>query len=125
MDENINLSISDDVISTLAERVILAVPGVYSLSGGIMGGLNNMLGKKLSRGIKVDINGNEISMDVYITVEYGVKIPDIAWEIQDKVKKELENMTGMIVTTVNIHIQDMNYDKKENEQIKNGGNNRE
>ena len=114
MDENINLSISEDVISTLAERVILAVPGVYALNGGIMGGINNMLGKK-SQGIKVDINGNAISMDVYITVEYGVKIPDIAWEIQDKVKKELENMTGMIVTTVNVHIQGINYDKKDNE----------
>ena len=115
MDENVNLSISEEVVVTLAERVILAVPGVYSLHGGIMGGINNMLGKKISQGIKVDINGNEINMDVYIVVEYGVKIPDIAWEIQDKVKKELENMTGMIVTTVNVHIQGINYDKKESE----------
>jgi len=115
MEENMNLSISEEVISTLAERVITAVAGVHSLNGGIMGGINNMLGKKASQGIKVDINGNEISMDVYITVEYGVKIPDIAWEIQDKVKKELENMTGMIVTTVNVHIQGINYDKKDSE----------
>jgi len=120
MDENINLSISEEVICTLAERVILAVPGVYSLHGGIMGGINNMLGKKLSQGIKVDINKNEVSMDVYIIVEYGVKIPDIAWEIQDKVKKELENMTGMTVVTVNVHIQGINYDKKDSE---NGGKN--
>lgn len=124
MDENINLSISEDVIATLAERVIVSINGVYSLNGGIMGGINNMLGKKLSQGIKVDINKNEISMDVYITVEYGVKIPDIAWDIQDKVKKELENMTGMIVTVVNVHIQGINYDKLENEE-KNGGKNRE
>jgi len=115
MDENINLSISEEVISTLAGRVVLSVTGVYSLYGGIMGGINNMLGKKNAQGIKVDINGNEISMDVYIVVEYGVKIPDIAWDIQDKVKKELENMTGMIVTTVNVHIQDINYDKKDSE----------
>ena len=123
MDENINLSISEDVIATLAERVILAIAGVYSLNGGIMGGINNMLGKKNSQGIKIDINGNEISLDVYITVEYGVKIPDIAWEIQDKVKKELENMTGMIVTTVNVHIQGINYDNVNDD--KNGGKNRE
>lgn len=124
MDENVNLSISEEVIATLAERVIVSINGVFSLNGGIMGGINNMLGKKASQGIKVDINKNEISMDVYITVEYGVKIPDIAWEIQDKVKKELENMTGMIVTVVNVHIQGINYDKLENED-KNGGKNRE
>ena len=124
MDENVNLSISEEVIATLAERVIVSINGVFSLNGGIMGGINNMLGKKVSQGIKVDINKNEISMDVYITVEYGVKIPDIAWEIQDKVKKELENMTGMIVTVVNVHIQGINYDKLENED-KNGGKNRE
>ena len=124
MDENVNLSISEEVIATLAERVIVSINGVFSLNGGIMGGINNMLGKKVSQGIKVDINKNEISMDVYITVEYGVKIPDIAWEIQDKVKKELENMTGMIVTVVNVHIQGINYDRLENED-KNGGKIRE
>ena len=101
MEENINLSISEEVISTMAERVILSVGGVHALNGGIMG---NFLGKKGAQGIKVDISGKEIMLDVYITVDYGTKIPDIAWEIQDRVKKELENMTGMIVTTVHVHI---------------------
>ena len=117
MEENINLSISEEVISTLTERVIMSVAGVHALNGGIMSGL---LGKKGAQGIKVDITGKEISLDVYITVDYGVKIPDIAWEIQDRVKKELENMTGMIVTTVNVHIQGINYDKKEAKTEKEG-----
>ncbi|MBQ7668620.1 MAG: Asp23/Gls24 family envelope stress response protein [Clostridia bacterium] len=117
MEENINLSISEEVISTMAERVILSVSGVHALNGGIMG---NFLGKKGAPGIKVDISGKEIMLDVYVTVDYGTKIPDIAWEIQDRVKKELENMTGMIVTTVNVHIQGINYDKKEAKTDKEG-----
>jgi uncharacterized alkaline shock family protein YloU len=111
MEENINLSISEEVIATIAERVVLNVAGVYSLSGGL-----NVLGKKIgTQGIKVDISKKDVSLDVYIIVNYGVKIPDIAWEIQDKVKKELENMTGMTVTTVNVHIQGINYETKKDE----------
>ena len=111
MEENINLSISEEVIATIAERVVLNVAGVYSLSGGL-----NVLGKKIgTQGIKVDISKKDVSLDVYIVVNYGVKIPDIAWEIQDKVKKELENMTGMTVTTVNVHIQGINYETKKDE----------
>ena len=114
MEENINLSISEEVIATIAEKVVLNVAGVYSLSGGL-----NVLGKKIgTQGIKVDISKKDVSLDIYIVVNYGVKIPDIAWEIQDKVKKELENMTGMTVTTVNVHIQGINYETKKDEVSK-------
>jgi len=114
MEDNINLSISEEVIATIAEKVVLNVAGVFSLSGGL-----NVLGKKIgTQGIKVDISKKDISLDVYIVVNYGVKIPDIAWEIQDKVKKELENMTGMTVTTVNVHIQGINYETKKDEVTK-------
>ena len=111
MEDNINLSISEEVIATIAEKVVLNVSGVFSLSGGL-----NVLGKKIgTQGIKVDISKKDVSLDIYIIVNYGVKIPDIAWEIQDKVKKELENMTGMTVTTVNVHIQSINYETKKDE----------
>ena len=114
MEDNINLSISEEVIATIAEKVVLNVAGVFSLSGGL-----NVLGKKIgTQGIKVDISKKDVSLDIYIVVNYGVKIPDIAWEIQDKVKKELENMTGMTVTTVNVHIQGINYETKKDEVSK-------
>jgi uncharacterized alkaline shock family protein YloU len=114
MEDNINLSISEEVIATIAEKTVLEIPGVHSFSGGI-----NVLGKKIgTQGIKVEMSRKDISIDVFIVVNYGVKIPDIAWKIQDKVKKELENMTGMVVTTVNVHIQDINYDNIKKEQKK-------
>jgi uncharacterized alkaline shock family protein YloU len=114
MEDNINLLISEEVIATIAEKVVLNVPGVFSLSGGL-----NVLGKKIgTQGIKVDISKKDVSLDIYIVVNYGVKIPDIAWEIQDKTKKELENMTGMTVTTINVHIQGINYETKKDEVSK-------
>ena len=109
------LTISCDNASTIWNFLVKYV--TKEGAGGIMG---NFLGKKGAQGIKVDISGKEIMLDVYITVDYGTKIPDIAWEIQDRVKKELENMTGMIVTTVNVHIQGINYDKKEAKTDKEG-----
>lgn len=112
MDNNINLSISDEVISTIVEKTVMSIPGIYDINGGIIDGITNMLGTKRMKGIKVEITDKSISIDVYLIVEYGVKIPDIAWDVQDKVKKVVEEMTGMIVTAVNIHIQGINFKKK-------------
>ena len=73
----------------------------------LLGGISEVLsGKKnLSKGIKVDINQNEVKIDVNIIVEYGIRIPDIAFEIQNRIKKAIEAMTGLKVVNVNVHVQ--------------------
>ncbi|MBP3284777.1 MAG: Asp23/Gls24 family envelope stress response protein [Clostridia bacterium] len=113
--DNVNLRVSEDVVAAIAYKTILEIPGVFEINGNIIDGLTNMLGSKRTRGIKVDMENNQISLDTYLTVEYGVKIPDIAWDIQDKVKKTLEENTGMKVKAVNVHIQGINFDKKKAE----------
>jgi len=112
MENNVNLSVSEEVISTIVEKTVMSIPGIYDINGGIIDGITNMLGTKRVKGIKVDINEKSISIDIYLIVEYGVKIPDIAWDVQDKVKKTIEEMVGMVVTAVNIHIQGINFKKK-------------
>ena len=99
MDNNINLSVSEEVISTIVEKTVMSVPGVYDIPGGIIDGITNILGSKKTRGIKVEINDKTITLDVYVIVEYGVKIPDIAWDIQDKVKKTLEEIGNIYGVT--------------------------
>ena len=80
--------------------------------------------KNLSKGIKVDVGEKETKIDVNIIVEYGVRIPDVAFEIQSRVKKAVESMTGLKVTGVNIHVQGIktnmqeNKDKEENKDNK-------
>ena len=73
----------------------------------MLGGITEVLsGKKnLSKGIKVDIGEKEAKIDVNIIVEYGVRIPDVAFEIQNRVKKAVEAMTGLKVSNVNVHVQ--------------------
>ena len=120
-EKNDGVKIANDVVAVIAGVAISEVPGVASMSGGFAGGITEVLsGKKnLSKGIKVDADEKDVKIDVNIIVEYGSRIPDIAFEIQNRVKKSVENMTGLKVSEVNVHVQGVKTEKdEENEEIK-------
>ena len=102
-----NIQISDDVVAVIAGMATAEVSGVADMSGGFAGGISEVLsGKKnMAKGIKVNIDEKETTIDVNIIVEYGARIPDVAFEIQRRVKKAVESMTGLNVTEVNVHVQ--------------------
>lgn len=106
------IRIANDVIAAIANKAASEVPGVYSMSGGI----SDVFGKKMSRGIKVDAGEKNTKIDVNIIVEYGVRIPDIAFEIQNRVKKAVESMTGLDVLEVNVHVQGVNLNEDDSNQ---------
>ncbi len=110
--ENEGIQISNDVVAVIAGVAVSEVPGVAGMSGGFAGGITEVLsGKKnLAKGIKVDISEKAVKIDVNIIVEYGSRIPDVAFEIQNRVKKAVENMTGLNVEEVNVHVQGVNTD---------------
>lgn len=111
------IKIADEIIATIAGLAAIEVKGVAGMSGGLADGIAEILGKKnLSKGVKVDINEKGSAIDLYIIVDYGTKIPDVAWEIQDKVKKSIETMTGLQVLEVNIHIQGVHFPRETNDQ---------
>lgn len=104
------IKISSDVIAVIAGVAVSEVKGVYGMSGGFAGGISEVLkGKKnLAKGIKVDATDEKAKIDVNIIVKYGARIPDVAFEIQNKVKKSVESMTGLKVEEVNVHVQGVN-----------------
>ena len=110
--ENEGISISNDVVAVIAGVAVSEVEGVSGMAGGFAGGITEVLsGKKnLAKGIKVDIEENKVKIDVNIIVEYGSRIPDVAFEIQNRVKKAVESMTGLKVEEVNVHVQGVNTD---------------
>lgn len=113
------IQIADDVVAVIAGKAVSEVPGVAGMAGGFAGGISEVLsGKKnLSKGIKVDVGEKEATIDVNIIVEYGVRIPDVAFEIQSRVKKTVETMTGLKVSNVNVHVQGVKTsEEKENNQ---------
>lgn len=107
------VKISDDVVQTIAGIAAGEVDGVYAMGNSITGGIAELLGgkKQVSRGVKVDIKEGTVTIDVHVVVRYGVRIPDIAWSIQERVKEAVENMTGLSVLKVNIHIDGINIEK--------------
>ncbi|MGI6703375.1 MAG: Asp23/Gls24 family envelope stress response protein [Clostridia bacterium] len=112
------VKISDDVVSIISGLAATEVKGVAGMSGGIAGGIAELLGRKnQSKGVKVTIGEKQVNIDLYVVMEYGVKIPDVAWEIQEKVKKAVETMTGLNVIEVNIHVQGVTMDKAEDEEV--------
>ena len=130
---NDGIKISNDVVAVIAGVAVSEVPGVASMSGGFAGGISEVLsGKKnLSKGIKVDAGEKEVKIDVNIIVEYGSRIPDVAFEIQNRVKTAVENMTGLKVEEVNVHVQGVNTEslteesKEENETEETNSNSEE
>lgn len=108
--ENEGIKISNDVIAVIAGVAVSEVQGVAGMSGGFAGGISEVLsGKKnLAKGIKVEAGEKEAKIDVNIIVEYGTRIPDVAFEIQNRVKKAVESMTGLKVEEVNVHVQGVN-----------------
>ena len=114
--ETSNIQIADDVVAVIAGKAVAEAPGVYAMAGGFAGGISEVLsGKKnLSKGIKVDTDEKEVKIDVNIIVEYGSRIPDVAFEIQNRVKKSVENMTGLKVSEVNVHVQGVKTEREEN-----------
>ena len=107
------IKIASDVIAVIAGVAVSEVNGVFAMAGGFAGGITEVLkGKKnLAKGIKVETENNKAKIDVNIIVEYGARIPDVAFEIQNKVKKSVEEMTGLKVEEVNVHVQGVNTQK--------------
>ncbi len=109
------LKISDDVIAVCAMKATEKTRGVAALSGVFSDNITkNIFGKEpLYKGIKVNQNDEGINIDIYIIVQYGVKIPEVAWDIQENVKKEVEAMTEAVVKAVNIHVQGVHFTENE------------
>ena len=113
------IKIASDVIAVISGVAVSEVKGVFAMAGGFAGGITEVLkGKKnLAKGIKVETENNKAKIDVNIIVEYGARIPDVAFEIQNKVKKSVEEMTGLKVEEVNVHVQGVNTQKLTEEEV--------
>ena len=100
------VNISDDVVAIVASLAASGIKGVAGMGSSIAGNFAELLGKRnLAKGVKVEISEKNVVVDLFIIVEYGAKVPEVAWNIQEKVKSEVESMTGLNVTAVNVHVE--------------------
>ncbi|AYF54939.1 Asp23/Gls24 family envelope stress response protein [Clostridium botulinum C] len=130
MDENLNVEqetdiemgivkISDEVVEVIAGLAASEIDGIEGMSTTLVGGITQILsGKKnLSKGIKVNVEENSATIDLYVVVKYGIKIVDVAKAVQENVKKSVELMTGLNLTAINVYVQNVVLPKEE-EKIK-------
>ena len=100
------IRIHNSVIATIARLAALKVPGVVEMSGSFAEGLASMVSKaSFDRGIKVDMEDQKINLDIHIVIAFGVRIPQVAWRIQNDVRKAIEDMTGKKVGQINVIVQ--------------------
>ena len=106
LDEYGDIRIAGEVICIVASLAAQEVPGVVSMSGGLTDGINRFLGKEnASKGVRLKFEGKLVNASVYINVEYGACIPEIALEVQEKVKDAIEAMTGYEVQFVDVNVE--------------------
>ena len=109
--------IADEVVSIIAGLAATEVNGIEAMSGGLAGGIAEILGKKnFAKGVKVEVGEKEAAVDLFVIVKYGVRIPDVALAVQENVKQAIETMTGLSVVEVNVHIQGVGFPEEEKEE---------
>ena len=109
------VQIADEVIAVIAGLAATEVEGVSKMSGNITNDIVSKLGmKNLSKGVKVTIDGEQVSVVLNLVLNYGVSIPKTSQEVQEKVKAAIENMTGLTVSEVNIRIAGIQMEDEQN-----------
>ncbi len=111
-DDADEMMVTDEAIAVMAGVAASEVKGVSGMSGGFAGGIAEVFGRRNpSKGVKVVTKNNVTTVDLYVVVKYGYRIPDLAFEIQENVKNTIESLSGISVDAVNIHIQGVDYSK--------------
>ena len=112
------IQIADEVIAIIAGIAATEVDGIAGMSGNITGDIAELLGRKnLSKGVKIAVGQKEVSIELNIIIEFGVKIPKVALEVQKKVQGAVETMTGLVVTEINLNIMGIHFGKEKQNDI--------
>ena len=106
------VQIADEVVAIIAGLAATEVEGVDSMAGNITNELvGKLVMKNLSKGVKVDVTEEHVSVDLSLNIRYGYNIPSVSEQVQEKVSTAIENMTGLTVLDVNVKIAGVNMDE--------------
>ena len=100
------IRIHQNVIAVIARIAATQVPGIVSLTSGFVDGLAGKIsGKGGERGVRVTLEEEGVRVEIAAVLEYGVPIPQVAWQVQSEVRKAIEEMTGKTVVSVDVIVQ--------------------
>ena len=97
--------VADEVIAVITGLAAMEVEGVASMAGNATRELISKIGiKSLSKGVKVDVLEDVVTVDATLNLKYGYNVKDVSVKVQEKVKVAIENMTGLKVADVNVRV---------------------
>ena len=108
------IRLAPEVIEVIIGIAASQVDGVYSMRGSIANSFSELLGRQIrGKGVKVNKEADELVVDVYVILNYGVSVPKVAAQIQEKVKQQVLFMTGIEIIGVDVHVQGVIPEKQE------------
>ena len=118
LNENPNgtVSFATEVVATIAGLAATEVDGVASMispSSGLADMFSRKSNRNLTKGVRIDLDDNRVSVDITITVDYGSPVPDVARNIQENVKKAIETMSGLDVRNVDVHVTGISFEREQ------------
>jgi uncharacterized alkaline shock family protein YloU len=100
------ITYADEVVASIAGIAAVGISGVAGMSGGLVNGITEFLGKKSPmKGVKVEADNGDVVVNLQVVAEYGISMPEICDKMQDNIKKDIERMTGLKVKAVNVNVQ--------------------
>ncbi|TWT26127.1 Asp23/Gls24 family envelope stress response protein [Planomicrobium sp. CPCC 101110] len=106
-----NIQVAPEVLEIIASIAASDIEGVASMRGNFTSGVAERLGKKVhGKGVKTELAGDGLAIDIYCVVNYGVSIPQTALKIQEQVRQTLLNMTSLQTQEVNVHITGVQFE---------------
>ena len=112
-----SIEIAPEVIEVIAGIAASEVEGVASMRGDFASGVVEMFGRKShSKGVKVDLSNEQVKVDVYCVLNFGVSIPKVAKQMQENVHQALLNMTGLETDEINIHVVNIQFESEKEEE---------
>jgi len=107
------VEIDAGVIRIIAALTCLEVDGVATMGGGgWMGDLADWFSKNLSKGVTVNMNQDQVTVDLKVVAQYGKRLHEVGRDIQEKVRYAIESMTGLTVQAVNVSIVDVEFENR-------------
>ncbi len=109
-----NVKISEEVIGLLAEKAIKNIDGVVGLTSNVVESLVAMVSRKTGvKGVSADIKNEIVNITLHTVISFGVRIPEVAWQIQENVKSVVESMTGLTVDKVNVCVDGVQFPEEQ------------
>lgn len=101
--------ISDQVIAAIARRICLGISGILAMDDSFSHGLPSVIAGDEAEGVRVSIKNNGAYIDIFVVVKYGIRVPALALEVQEKVREGILENTGTVVHAVNINVQNIEF----------------